>query len=168
MLRLKDILADDPTEPRWEEWQDLPAVEDGAALTVPPIPGFRVQVRLLDVPASVAVLRASEAEDKLMATVAQAVTSWEGLTVGGVKQLLGPARFKSEVAAATPFPYDRENLEAVLARSFLLVNWVLRVIELRRRESEDLEKNSLATPGTTLTRRRAPARAAGGKKKSSA
>jgi len=179
-MRLEELLAADPVLPRWEEWRDLPPVRPpnsqagGASyaarpVTVPEIPGFALEVRLLDVPGTVAMVRAGEdPETQLLATLRQAVTGWRGLTVAGLKRLLPGARFKGEVADTCEFPYTPDNLEALLRRSFVLVNWLLRVMELRQVEEEDLEKNSAATPRASSTPRPAPAGGAAGKRRSTA
>jgi len=162
-MRLEEMLASDPLVPRWEEWRELPPVQ------VPEIDGFAVEVRLLDVPGTVAAVRAGEEpEAQLLATLRRAVTGWRGLTVAGLRRLLPMARFRGEVPEGAEFAYNPENLEALLKRSFLFVNWLLRVMELRRNEEEELEKNSSATRRGSLTPQPAPAGGATGKKSSSA
>lgn len=163
-MRLEELLAADPVLPKWEEWRDLPPV------MVPKIPGFRVEVRLLDVPGTVAAARQGEnrPEAHMLATLRQAVTNWEGLTVGGLKKLLPKTRFRSDIPDDTPFPYDKDNLIALLRRSFIFINWVLRVLELRQSDGEELEKNSSTTPPESSTQQPETADGADGKNSSTA
>lgn len=144
-IKIADLI-EDYTMPKWEDYPD--------------VPGFRVLVRLPDVPKGVALAmrayRESEGQDGDQALpetarylASYAAADWQGLTVAGLKLLTG---LKVAGEDTQIIPYNPDNLESLLRLSAPFFLWLLGKAQERinaaRQEAAETE-NLSATPNTT-------------------
>lgn len=148
ILKIADFV-EDPTAPQWEDY--------------PGLQGFRVLIRLPDIPADARLMAQaikidmdkSEPQPKIKDVewaayhhnlLRYVVTDWQGLTVGGLKLMfpgqrlmLDGAKWEQEIG------YSPENRDFLLEKSAPFVRWLNDVLQRRQqdatRQEEEDEKN---------------------------
>jgi len=128
-------LIEDYTLPKWE---DYPGIE-----------GFKVLIRLPDVPKSFSLAaRAWREEQKEIGEVDSenisdigphmaryAVTDWRGLTVAGLRQLASDRKIGG--ADNQEIPFSAENLKRLLSISGGFFLWVLSIVRDRQKAAQE-------------------------------
>lgn len=148
ILQIAD-LVEDATAPQW--------------LDYPEIPGFRVRLRMPDVPDNIRLAaRAMREEgetqgvDYHLGLLAYAVTGWEGLKVKDLARLFPGWKVKVKGAAGDQeLSFCAENLEYLMRKSGSFFRWLseqVKTWETRLAEQEVKDKENLSpTPNTTPT-----------------